>query len=170
MGPGPRGQSPSFPDRGSGGSRCRSTRPPRPRDACFIWTGTRWRRSCSCPTESGPAAHRSIFPGNAVSGLRRTDSRGKETPVSATVLYMSMSLDGFIAGPNERPDNGLGDGGERLPDWFLTGGAADGIEAIPRLGAFNGRGIDEAMAPRAVVAGPGALEPAGGSDRDHPRH
>jgi hypothetical protein len=31
--------------------------------------------------------------------------------VSATVLYMSMSLDGFIAGPNEGPDNGLGDGG-----------------------------------------------------------
>jgi dihydrofolate reductase len=28
--------------------------------------------------------------------------------VSATVLYMSMSLDGFIAGPNEGPDNGLG--------------------------------------------------------------
>ena len=26
-----------------------------------------------------------------------------------SVLYMSMSLDGFIAGPNESPDNGLGD-------------------------------------------------------------
>ena len=38
--------------------------------------------------------------------------------MSATVLYMSMSLDGFIAGPNERPDNGLGDGGDRLHDWF----------------------------------------------------
>lgn len=29
--------------------------------------------------------------------------------MSSTVLYMSMSLDGFIAGPNERPDNGLGE-------------------------------------------------------------
>jgi hypothetical protein len=29
----------------------------------------------------------------------------------STVLYMSMSLDGFVAGPNEGPDNGLGDGG-----------------------------------------------------------
>jgi hypothetical protein len=27
---------------------------------------------------------------------------------------MSMSLDGFIAGPNARLGNGLGDGGERL--------------------------------------------------------
>jgi hypothetical protein len=31
--------------------------------------------------------------------------------MSSTVLDMSMSLDGFIAGPNESPDNGLGDGG-----------------------------------------------------------
>ena len=29
-------------------------------------------------------------------------------------LYMSMSLDGFIAGPNEGPGDGLGDGGHRL--------------------------------------------------------
>jgi hypothetical protein len=37
--------------------------------------------------------------------------------MSAAVLYMSMSLDGFIAGPNEGPDNGLGDGGHRLHQW-----------------------------------------------------
>ena len=37
--------------------------------------------------------------------------------VSATVLYMSMSLDGFIAGPNAGSGNGLGDGGERLHEW-----------------------------------------------------
>ncbi|HZW03744.1 MAG TPA: dihydrofolate reductase family protein [Anaerolineaceae bacterium] len=30
---------------------------------------------------------------------------------------ISMSLDGFITGPNVRPGNGLGDGGERLHDW-----------------------------------------------------
>jgi hypothetical protein len=34
--------------------------------------------------------------------------------MSSAVLYMSMSLDGFIAGPNVSPDNGLGDGGQRL--------------------------------------------------------
>ena len=38
--------------------------------------------------------------------------------MSATVLYMSVSLDGFIAGPNERAGNGLGDGGERLHEWL----------------------------------------------------
>src|ERR687891_443109 len=37
---------------------------------------------------------------------------------------MSMSLDGFITGPNAGPGNGLGDGGERLHDgvpiWVLS--------------------------------------------------
>ncbi len=34
--------------------------------------------------------------------------------MSSTVLSMSMSLDGFIAGHHVSPGNGLGDGGERL--------------------------------------------------------
>jgi hypothetical protein len=42
---------------------------------------------------------------------------------SASVLYMSMSLDGFIAGPNDDPGNPGGDGFGRLHDW-LSG--ADG--------------------------------------------
>lgn len=29
-----------------------------------------------------------------------------------------MSLDGYIAGPNDSPENGLGDGGERLHQWL----------------------------------------------------
>lgn len=41
--------------------------------------------------------------------------------MSSTVLYMSMSLDGFVAGPNESVDNGLGDGGERLHEWIFAG-------------------------------------------------
>ena len=87
--------------------------------------------------------------------------------MSATVLYMSMSLDGFIAGPNERPDNGLGDGGERLHDWFLIGDAPDAIEAARRVGGVNGTVMDEAMATGAVVAGRGTFEPAGGWGGDH---
>ncbi len=43
----------------------------------------------------------------------RTARKGGDA-VSATVLYMSVSLDGFVAGPNAGPGNGLGDGGERL--------------------------------------------------------
>ena len=41
--------------------------------------------------------------------------------MATTVLYMSMSLDGFIAGPNAGPGNGLGDRGERLHEWIGGG-------------------------------------------------
>jgi dihydrofolate reductase len=32
----------------------------------------------------------------------------------------SMSLDGFVAGPNDSPENSLGDGGDRLFKWYFT--------------------------------------------------
>jgi len=81
---------------------------------------------------------------------------------------MSMSLDGFIAGPNERLDNGLGDGGERLHEWALAGGhGPDDLEATRRLGGVNGKVIDEFMATGATVAGRGTFEPAGGWGGDH---
>ncbi len=35
----------------------------------------------------------------------------------------SMSLDGFVAGPNDGPENGLGDGGDRLFKWYFSGKA-----------------------------------------------
>ena len=34
---------------------------------------------------------------------------------------LSMSLDGFIAGPNDGPGSPLGDGGERLFAWYSGG-------------------------------------------------
>jgi dihydrofolate reductase len=86
--------------------------------------------------------------------------------MSATVLYMSMSLDGFIAGTNERPDNGLGDGGERLHQWAMTGGDVD-LDSIRRSGGANGQIVDEFMSTGAVVAGRGTFEPAGGWGGDH---
>ena len=86
----------------------------------------------------------------------------------ATVLYMSMSLDGFIAGPNESIDNGLGDGGERLHEWVLPqGGGVRDVETVRRSGTVNGQVVDEFMATGAVVAGRGTFEPAGGWGGDH---
>jgi len=87
--------------------------------------------------------------------------------VSATVLYMSMSLDGFIAGPNERLDNGLGDGGERLHEWAMPAGTDVDLNAMRRLGGANGRIVDEFLATGATVAGRGTFEPAGGWGGDH---
>jgi dihydrofolate reductase len=78
--------------------------------------------------------------------------------MSATVLYMSISLDGFVAGSDEAPG--------RLHDWLFAGGTED-IEATRRLGGVNGEIIDEIMATGAVVAGRGTFEPADGWDGDH---
>jgi dihydrofolate reductase len=84
----------------------------------------------------------------------------------ATVLYMSMSLDGFIAGPNAGPGNGLGDGGHRLHEWVLPSADAD-HKAISGLAGANRQVVDEFMATGAVVAGRGTFEPAGGWGGDH---
>ena len=86
--------------------------------------------------------------------------------MSNAVLYMSMSLDGFIAGPNESPDNGLGDGGERLHEWLS--GERDQASGIPgRPPDPSGQIFDESMSTGAVVAGKGTFEPAGGWGGDH---
>jgi len=87
--------------------------------------------------------------------------------VSATVLTMSMSLDGFIAGPNEGPGNGLGDGGHRLHEWIPMDAPAHPRAISDRLAGVNRQVVDEFMSTGAVVAGRGTFEPAGGWSGDH---
>ena len=77
--------------------------------------------------------------------------------MSATVLYMSMSLDGFVTGPNDGPGNGLGDGGGRLFNWL-----DHRLEPGP-----NGQVFNEAMATGAVIIGRRTFELAGQWGGDH---
>jgi hypothetical protein len=53
--------------------------------------------------------------------------------MSKAVLDMSMSLDGFVAGPDEGPGNGLGGGGHRLHEWGLPGADASHERAVGHL-------------------------------------
>ncbi|HEY2054003.1 MAG TPA: dihydrofolate reductase family protein [Solirubrobacterales bacterium] len=78
--------------------------------------------------------------------------------MSKSVLDMSVSLDGFVCGPNETPDNGLGDNGRRLHWWFGKEDDPDGV---------NAEVIGELMATGAVVAGRDTVEPAGWWKGDH---
>lgn len=64
--------------------------------------------------------------------------------MSTSMLYMAMSLDGYIAGPNDAPDNPGGDGFVRLHEWGLTpdgtsfrtdGAAAEVLDIISSTGA-----------------------------------
>src|ERR687898_44279 len=108
------------------------------------------------------------FSPDARSQSTRVDESRKGHAMAATILYMSISLDGFIAGPNEGPDNGLGDGGERLHEWIWTSDEPSGESSVPaRPSGVNGTVWDEFMSTGAVVAGRGTFEPAGGWGGDH---
>ena len=49
------------------------------------------------------------------------------------IFNMTMSLDGFVAGPNDGPGNGLGDGGDRLFKWYFSGDTEIPIPGSPVL-------------------------------------
>lgn len=68
--------------------------------------------------------------------------------MSVSVLYMSMSLDGYIAGPNDEPGNPGGDGFDRLHDWFAPGGG-EFVRPSGPAGDF----FDEWAATGALLAG-----------------
>lgn len=72
-------------------------------------------------------------------------------------LYMSMSLDGFIAGPDDRPGQELGVGGGRLFNW-LDDRMSPGI---------NGQVYAEALATGGLISGRRTFELAGRWGGDH---
>lgn len=81
------------------------------------------------------------------------------------VLYMSMSVDGFIAGPEGDLDHGLGVGGEPLHAWLAAGdGSPDSFR--PESGP-NATVFDEMIATGAVITGRRTFELAGRWDGDH---
>lgn len=77
--------------------------------------------------------------------------------MSRIVLYMSMSLDGFIAGPDDRPGQELGRNGGRLFNWL-----DDRMSPGP-----SGQVFREAMATGALIAGRRTFELAKGWHGDH---
>lgn len=73
--------------------------------------------------------------------------------MSVSVLYMSMSLDGYIAGPDDRPGNPGGDGFGRLHDWLEPAERESG-----RARGAAGELYDEMTATGAVLAGRRTVE------------
>jgi len=64
-----------------------------------------------------------------------------------------MSLDGYIAGPNDEPGNPGGDGFDRLHEWFAPGGGE-----FVRPSGPAGELFDEMLAAGAVLAGRRTVE------------
>lgn len=90
--------------------------------------------------------------------------------MSRSVLYMSMSLDGFITGPDDDPENGLGTGGEALHAWLFDGDIESrggvGVPVI-RTTAASLPVVQEILATGAVLTGRRTFDAAGGWGGDH---
>ncbi|MEV6036572.1 hypothetical protein AB0L65_35840 [Nonomuraea sp. NPDC052116] len=84
--------------------------------------------------------------------------------MAKSVLYMSMSLDGFITGPGDGPGNGLGIGGIRLHEWL-----GEPVSDPPYFDppGLSGQVFGESMATGAVVVGRKTFDYAGHWHGDH---
>lgn len=78
--------------------------------------------------------------------------------MSKSVLFMSMSLDGYIAGPNDGPNKPGGEGFARLHDWL--GNSSKSPDATKAL-------LDEMSACGAVLAGRRTVEQVDHYGGDH---
>jgi dihydrofolate reductase len=58
--------------------------------------------------------------------------------MSKVTSEISMSLDGFIAGPNVRVGNGMGDGGDRLNDWMFDAKTETDAKIVVEIYASTG--------------------------------
>lgn len=78
--------------------------------------------------------------------------------MSISVLYMSMSLDGYIAGPNDAPDNPGGDGFMRLHEWYrFASDAAPTAETVDASGV-GAQFLEEIKETGAVLSGRNTVE------------
>lgn len=84
--------------------------------------------------------------------------------MAQSVLYMSMSLDGYITGPDDGPDRGLGRGGEVLHAWL--GEPQERYPIFDPPGA-SGEVFAELMATGAVLTGKKTFDYADQWDGDH---
>jgi len=86
--------------------------------------------------------------------------------VSTSVLYMSISLDGYIAGPNDEPGNPGGDGFMRLHDWYGFDPNGESVQLSEGVGVA-GQFLDEARATGAVLVGRRTAEQVNHWGGDH---
>jgi hypothetical protein len=111
------------------------------------------RRRAAWPSGESPTAKLMNALPKLVFSSSRSDATWNNTRITATpvqekmpaVLYMSMSLDGYCAGPCDSLENPFGDGGERLHDWLR-----DGHGVVGRPPGVNVRVVDESSLRRGL--------------------
>jgi dihydrofolate reductase len=87
--------------------------------------------------------------------------------VSVSVLYMSMSIDGYIAGPNDTPDNPGGDGFMRLHEWYgFSSTPGPNVDPVDRFGPAA-EFLDEIKQTGAILSGRNTVEQVHARGGDH---
>ena len=87
--------------------------------------------------------------------------------MSKSVLYMSMSLDGYIAGPDDRPGNPGGDDFMRLHEWYGFAADAGPTEETIDSAEMGKHFLDEIKETGAVLSGRNTVEQADHWGGDH---
>jgi len=88
--------------------------------------------------------------------------------MSKVVVALSMSLDGFIAGPHDGPRNPLGDGGGRLFDWWTAGTERIGPDDRFKPPARSRAVVMEMFRCGAIITGRRTFDIANGWGGHHP--
>lgn len=88
------------------------------------------------------------------------------------VTALSVSLDGFVAGPNDGPEKPLGEGGDVLFKWYEAGDTEytfPGGPPVVHVSAASARVLrEESAAAGAVVAGRRLFQITNGWNGSHP--
>ena len=87
--------------------------------------------------------------------------------MSVSVLYMSVSLDGYIAGPNDGPGNPGGDDFMRLHEWYGFASDAGPNADTTDASGFGKHFLDEGKLTGAVLAGRNTVEQVDHWGGDH---
>ena len=130
-----------------------------PRDGATLMTMLQW----GFPSDELRDEHRRGVP-HAFDRLERALGPEEETAWRRSVLYMSMSLDGFITGPDDGPGTGSGPDGDRLHEWL-----GEPVAERPHFDppGLSGQVFAELMATGAVVVGRKTFDYAGHWGGDH---
>jgi len=84
------------------------------------------------------------------------------------VAGLPVSLDGFVAGPHDGPDNPLGDGGARLFEWWTAGSERIGPDDRFRPPARSRGVVERLFGCGAIITGRRTFDIARGWGGQHP--
>jgi dihydrofolate reductase len=113
-----------------------------------------------------------VGPTSLVNGYERmppTRRPSKGAIMAKVLLAITVSLDGYIAGPNDGAELPLGEGGEPLFEWFFSGDTPSKYNEMFRLSKSSAKFFDDGIDTcGAVISGRRTYDIAGAWDGNGP--